>query len=250
MRGGTREASWAAAREETGGTRMNVEFNFLVFGKPGTRRSQRTAPASESRGGDNLILEGANQRSGFDSGALVIAEYTALRQEVLGSLAAQQTIMNYGLATVATVFVGNFYLLGQAAPTTDTSAITAVVLFANLLLIPGVVFSLTLAWFGELARVERAGAYIRGLEDELRARVVIGAGPSGRAALGWETHLRSRKGGLAIGKAEAGYVGTVGSLFVGMLAADGFSVFQVFVLDGGEFRAGPSTASPVLAGCR
>jgi hypothetical protein len=159
---------------------------------------------------------------------LWVEEYRSIRSESEQARNAQQTILQWSLASFAAVIAGSLVMFqGSGKNALQFSGeIGTVLLFIFGLGLPGLGFFAYLVWWGELLRMERAGRYLRGLElvaDRL-AR-----GGSGRfpPPLQWEHFLassvyRSNDKTRSRAKHLVGYVGATGIYF-------GFSVSSLIL---------------------
>jgi hypothetical protein len=146
--------------------------------------------------------------------ALLTAEYESLRVESMESFRTAQSIIQWTLATYGVLFGAGFIAL-QANVTPAFRVVSdfgAILIFAAL---PGFVTAATWQWLGEITRMERVGAYLRGFEEALVPR----SGPvrAWPRSLAWETFL----GGTAKAsgnKRKIPYVGTA-CMFAGILIA-------------------------------
>lgn len=132
--------------------------------------------------------------------ALLVAEYESVRQESIASFGNAQSIIQWSLATYGVVFGAGIVALTSDVPSTLERVVgfIAVVIFAAIL--PGLICAATWQWLGEIGRMERVGAYLRGLEISLRTQ------PSGiPRPLGWESFLSSK---IATNKSLWPYIGT------------------------------------------
>jgi hypothetical protein len=145
--------------------------------------------------------------------ALLTAEYQSLRVESMESFRTAQSIIQWTLATYGVLFGAGFIAL-QAdvdTPFRSVADIGAVIIFAAL---PGLVTAATWQWLGEITRMERVGAFLRGFEHSL---VRTATNPAWPQSLTWESFL----GGSATSgghKRQIPYLGTA-CMFAGILLA-------------------------------
>jgi hypothetical protein len=148
--------------------------------------------------------------------ALLAAEYESVRAESIESFRTAQSIIQWTLASYGVLFGAGFLTMQvDIAPQFRfTADLGTVVIFAAL---PGLVTAATWQWLGEITRMERAGAYLRGLEAALRKhRQPKAPWPY---VLNWETYLRgtTSKGAKRDYKRHAPYLGTA-MMFGGITA--------------------------------
>jgi hypothetical protein len=160
--------------------------------------------------------------------ALWVEEYRSLRSESEQARNAQQTILQWSLASFAAILAGSLLMFQGASSHTfhfSGEAGTVVLLIFGLGL-PGLGFCSYLVWWGEFLRMERAGRYIRGLELAAE-RLASNGETSFPPPLQWEHflagHARFPKG-KPTGRTKqlVGYVGTTGIYF-------GFSVSSLII---------------------
>lgn len=152
------------------------------------------------------------------SAALAVAEYESIRAESLQSFSTSQSIIQWSMATYGVLFgagllAANSEIAKSFQPMVEWMA---VVIYG--LLLPGLVCAAAWSWIGEIRRMERAGAYLRGVERRTRLETKLNASSSVIGPLNWETFLAtgSRRGSPV--KGWAPYIGT-SLLFGGGLGA-------------------------------
>ncbi len=172
--------------------------------------------------------------------SLVLAEHATLHEEVLRSYAFAQNIVNWTLASFGVVFTAGV-LIFQEVGSEDTAMGPRLLELALLLYgfgLPGILWAGAWTWLGELARAERAGAYLRGLEADL-ARTpnsrVLGFEP-----LRWERFIHTQRHTKSVFRKQiAPYLGTA-ALFFGAsmisLIAFGITWTFTFIADDGTLR--------------
>ncbi|MFE2754480.1 hypothetical protein ACFXGA_21030 [Actinosynnema sp. NPDC059335] len=153
------------------------------------------------------------------------AEYDSLRGEGAQARQAQQSILQWSMAILGVVFSAGILVANQSM-NANTSPSAQGFLHLVFLLVFGVVLPLsswcaTLAWFGELIRMERVGRYLRGFEVAL-GEIMSRHRPSGDPAfptspLRWENHISGERRGVAVSKQRVGYLGCLG-LYAGVVA--------------------------------
>ncbi|MFV9644354.1 MAG: hypothetical protein ACNYWU_00890 [Desulfobacterales bacterium] len=105
---------------------------------------------------------------------VVMEEYKTLRQESLTSMQMQQSILNFGTATVGIALSGGFAAWDK----------TPLPEFIFLFLIPIVIYLIVLVWLGEVGRMFRAGNFLCELEEKVNSQF-----SEKEMALTWETWL-------------------------------------------------------------
>jgi hypothetical protein len=109
-----------------------------------------------------------------------LAEYEALRAEVLATLRAQQAILTFGTAALGVLAAGAFNVW-------DDAAVVAIVFLGVTPLLSGIVLVI---WAGEYVRRLRAGAHLKQLEAIIRDG--IPGTPEG--VMAWEASLLDPEG--------------------------------------------------------
>lgn len=125
---------------------------------------ERSAPRREEPHAavDGGGRTGADERQ--DRLRLFLAEYESLRHESSQARDAQQSIMQWSIGAFAAVLVAGMAIPDQGPDSTTMYARLALFGFG----LPLLVFGASLAWFGELYRMERAGHYLRCREAGFR----------------------------------------------------------------------------------
>lgn len=161
---------------------------------------------------------------------LAVAEYSSIRAESIQSFATSQSIIQWSLATYGVLFGAGLLAVNSeiSADLAPTVSWMAALIYGVLL--PGLVCAAAWSWIGEIRRMERAGAYVRGVERHLREETRQGTS-SVVGPLNWETFLAGpQRGGSSGIKGWAPYLGTAllfgGSLF-SSVAFFFFWVYQV-----------------------
>ncbi|MGR6320033.1 hypothetical protein Q2K19_25705 [Micromonospora soli] len=169
---------------------------------------------------DNGSLQNDNTDWAKRSFDLVKAEYETVRAESAQARQAQQSILQWSLATIGVTLTAGILLINSMAaldPAQHRSRfLYAVFIFLYGLALPVGSWLSCLAWFGELIRMERAGRYLRGLEVVVHA-LLLKEAPEGhersylRAPLRWETYIASENmRGIGVAKQRVGYLGSLG----------------------------------------
>lgn len=143
--------------------------------------------------------------------AVALEEYKSLRQETLAAVERQHSILRFGFAGVGA-------LIGFGTQILDDKLLAALLF---LLLTPTAIVFIVVLWLGEIERMERAGAYIAGLE-----RIVSRCFPNSDVGpLRWETWLREegQRASPRLSGSHLAYFALFG-LLGGTSLAIGFSV--------------------------
>jgi hypothetical protein len=106
--------------------------------------------------------------------SIVMEEYKTLRTESIESMKMQQSILQYGAATMEIIIVADFNVW-------DKPLLSEIVF---LFLLPAVVYLVSIIWTGEVARMFRAGSFLSGLEKKINAEFMDKG-----EALSWESWL-------------------------------------------------------------
>jgi hypothetical protein len=178
-------------------------------------------------------VEVEDAASGF-----AVAEYASIRTESIQSFATSQSIIQWSLATYGVLF-GAGLLAANSGISKDlapTVAWMAAVIYGALL--PGLICAAAWSWIGEIRRMERTGAYLRGVETHLRQETKRSSS-SVVGPLNWETFLAGDPSTKGSGiKGWAPYLGTA-MLFGGsILASVIFFFFWMFVIVEGGWNPG------------
>lgn len=119
---------------------------------------------------------------------LLVAEYQAIRNEILESFKLTQAIIQWSLAIYGVGFGAGFVAVAAALEHPNSYLQWMVAVLFGLLL-PGLMWAASFHWLGEIRRMERAGSYVRGLEFQLKdVEFSIGPGFLSRP-LNWEWYL-------------------------------------------------------------
>lgn len=139
------------------------------------------------------------ERPGF------LDEYKTLRDESSQARQAQQSVLQWSLATFGLIFAAGVAFAGESKPSFAQYSI----IYG--LALPGLIIASSLVWWGEVMRMERAGYFMRGREiaswpPETRyARRDVSA--VSRDALVWETYIAFLGPKRGRRKAIGGYLG-------------------------------------------
>lgn len=154
--------------------------------------------------------------------SLVVAEYNALRGEVQQAMDSAQGAVRWSTATFGVLIVAGLVATNNAQTTANYWAgAMALVIFG--LVLPGLICSGAWTWLGELHRMERAGAHLRGIETR------IGAVPGLQELLGgqpiWQERfiIGARRRKSALGKQSLAYAGT--AVLFGGAAGTSLAIF-------------------------
>lgn len=159
---------------------------------------------------------------------LLIAEFQALRAEILQCLQHTQSIVQWSLAAYGVLFGAGIVAATDGTSRTDSFLRMAVLLiFAAL--IPGLSFAATLNWLGEMTRMERTAVYLRGVEYELRQHPAPNLFRPSFPPLNWDVYLAGDKESRKI---TAPYIGIALMFLAGFLG----SMFMAFTWVDVEFR--------------
>ncbi len=106
--------------------------------------------------------------------SIVMEEYKTLRTESIESMKMQQSILQYGAATMGIIIIAGFNVW-------DKPNLSEIVF---LFFLPAVVYLVSIIWTGEVARMFRAGSFLSELENKVNAEFT-----DKREALFWESWL-------------------------------------------------------------
>ncbi|MGR0319887.1 hypothetical protein [Agromyces sp. ZXT2-3] len=165
---------------------------------------------------------------------LAVAEYTSIRAESIQSFATSQSIIQWSLATYGVLFGAGLLAVNSEIASDLAPSVSWMAALIYGVLLPGLVCAAAWSWIGEIRRMERAGAYVRGIERHLRLETRRGTA-SVVGPLNWETFLAGSQRSASSGiKGWAPYLGTAllfgGSLFSSVV----FFFFWVYeILDDG-----------------
>jgi hypothetical protein len=173
---------------------------------------------------------------------LLIAEYGSIREEVHRALEYAQGIVKWSIAAFGVIFAAGLVALEAAVPAApvprgadalpiDFAGLCALVVFSAFL--PGLITAAAWTWLGELLRMERAGAYLRGLEHQISLNPLM-LSSLGSFPLRWETtlHTRSTQQDDPMRKQVIAYLGTAALFFGSILASLIFAVITLFEIGG------------------
>ncbi len=121
----------------------------------------------------------------------MLAEYRALRSEILQCLGHRLRIMSFGLATAG--------LLTVAALTAVERDHKQVASFLLAIIVPLTCILVQVVWLSEVRRGRRASFYLRGLERRVNAYL-------GSRALGWEEELRTGSSQMKLFREHYGWI--------------------------------------------
>lgn len=147
--------------------------SHLRLGPSAVRSSKGWRDSGPGRGDDPPAVVTAVEDQNWLSVAL--AEYSAVRAEVIQALQAQHAIVSYGASVIAVVTA-----VGIGTADDKTSAAGHLFTFMFLVLIPVLIVVIYMVWGSEVLRMQRAGTYLFVLERVLNGRFP-GADP-----LNWE----------------------------------------------------------------
>lgn len=110
----------------------------------------------------------------MDNAEIMIKEYETLRQEILATIDSRNSILNYGLASIAAIFTASVFTQNSASILSNLILILAV---------PSLSCFIIYIWLGEYQRMQRAGKFLVGLEQRINQEKAA-------ELLTWETELR------------------------------------------------------------
>jgi hypothetical protein len=145
--------------------------------------------------------------------ALLVQEQSALRAEILASYGYAQSIVKWTLATFATILAASLVAVYNADKSGMRDVLLNIVLAIFALGLPGIVWMNAWTWLGELYRAERAGSYLRAVEEDIAA--VPGLTERlGFAPARWERFIEKNRRVRGLwGKQTATYLGTAATFF-------------------------------------
>jgi hypothetical protein len=178
--------------------------------------------------------------------ALVLAEYTSLRDEAMHAMDAAAGAVRWSLATYGVIFASGLIVAHEALTNPHgRAALDLIVLLVFGGVLPGLVCVGAWTWLGEISRLQRAAAQIRSIEARIAAvpdmRLLLGGDPIrqqryiAEARMSRKARKEAKAGGPAMayrfaeerfGKQSVQYVSTAG-VFFGLLTAS-VAVFVVF----------------------
>jgi hypothetical protein len=177
--------------------------------------------------------------------ALAAAEYSSIRAESLQSFATSQSIIQWSLATYGVLFGAGLLATGSDVVSDLVAASSWMAAIIYGLLLPGLICAAAWSWIGEIRRMERSGAYLRGLERRIRGQTALSKS-SVVAPINWESFLAgSTHPDSPAVKGWAPYIGT--SLLFGGAGLSSV-VFFYFWIDRIIKNDGPSVAAWLLIG--
>lgn len=148
----------------------------------------------------------------------VLQEHASLRAEILASYGYAQSIVRWTLATFAAISAAGLVAVYNASNAQNMLLFNVVlIIFGGAM--PGIVWLSAWTWLGELYRAERAGSYLRRLEQDL-VDVPGLADILGFSPLRWENFIwNNRSSGTLWGKQTITYLGTAGVFFGSVLGS-------------------------------
>jgi len=163
---------------------------------------------------------------------LSVAEYQSVRAESLQSFVSTQSIIQWFLAIYGVLFVAGLVSLTTDTPDDNVGVVRTLTYLLFGLIVPGITAAATWHWLGEITRMERTGAYLRGYEIHVNGTDVVRPKSSPRP--NWETFLRAAPFKARAPKRQRNnkrtmtYVATAGMFLGCFLAAIASSVFLEF----------------------
>jgi hypothetical protein len=153
--------------------------------------------------------------------SLAIMEYEKLRDESLQAIQAQQSTLQWSMASFGAIIGGTALLVAQK-PTHLAPLVIFAIFGAT---IPAFILCCGMSWIGELFRMERIGVYLRGLELEI-ARALNKDNHHRRGGVavtitpGWETFIAAPPQRMqGVTKQRIGYIGSIGIYIIAMAAS-------------------------------
>lgn len=165
--------------------------------------------------------------------AILVQEQSSLRAEILASYGYAQSIVRWTLATFAAVAAAGLVAVYNASTQNNALLfdISMLIFGAG---IPAIVWLNAWTWLGELYRAERAGSFLRKLENDL-ASVPGLIERLGFQPARWESFIWSNRRQRTLwGKQVMTYLGTAG-VFLG---AGGGSLLIFFIIWNQQQAAG------------
>lgn len=161
-----------------------------------------------------------SRKSADAENLLLVAEYQALRAEVLQTIQSTQSIVQWSMAAYGVLFGAGVVAASDPDARVDGFLRLAILLIFGVL-IPALLAAATWHWLGELTRMERVAVFLRGLEHHLRKNPAPHSLGSPHGPLNWERFLA---GDGKTRKRRAPYVG------IALLFSAGFAVSVCFAL--------------------
>lgn len=144
--------------------------------------------------------------------AILIQEQSSLRAEILASYGYAQSIVRWTLATFAAVAAAGLVAVYNASTQNNPLLFNVSMLIFGVG-IPAIVWLNAWTWLGELYRAERAGSYLRCVEQDLAAVPGLVERLSFQPAR-WESFIWSNRRSRTLwGKQTMTYLGTAGVFF-------------------------------------
>jgi hypothetical protein len=110
--------------------------------------------------------------------SVAMEEYKTLRAESIESMKMQQSILQYGAATMGIIIIGGFNVWNNP--------FLPEIVF--LFILPAVVYLVSIIWIGEVARMFRAGSFLSELEKKINSEFTEKG-----EVLSWESWLRKKQ---------------------------------------------------------
>lgn len=144
-------------------------------------------------------------------GPLLVAEYAAAREVVLHARQVQHQVVSWSLAAVGLIVSGTAILLtrGQGTLSPEGAAYAVLALLATVL--PGVAASSALVWAGEVARHQRAAAFLREFERQLEQSF-----PDAAMTVRYDRFVAGENSARRVSPTARGRLGVI-LLFTGMI---------------------------------
>lgn len=155
--------------------------------------------------------------------SLVVAEYNALRGEVQQAMDTAQGAVRWSTATFGVLLAAGLVASNSATQNSANqwAGVAALLIFG--LALPGLVCSGAWTWLGELHRMERAGAHLRGIETRVGRIGGTGALLDGQPIWQERFIVAARSNKAAVGKQSLAYAST--ALLFGGAAGTSLTIF-------------------------
>lgn len=181
------------------------------------RRHRRASTKSATQSATDLSPnqdEPTTRTRSAEAAAWAIEQYKSLRQESIQSEAALHTSMQWGMAATVAALVGTMAISAGANGSAYEAQVVQLVALG--LMLPWLLFAMSLVWLGEVRRLARAGLYLRWLEDWVERR--LSSLPSTSYTdlpsdiLSWENYLSGKF--PKVKQAGRNWEGYLGNMFI------------------------------------
>ena len=172
-----------------------------------TARAATSARRSRTRRSD---LNSARDQL---ASAQIVAEYTSLRDESRQAQTSAQGAVSWSLSIYGVIFGAGLLAFSQNTSVSAGHILYVISLFVFAVAAPGVACVGAWTWLGELGRMERAGAQLRGIEASVAAIPRISS-LSLSYPITQETYIATHQGRKErFGKQRTSYIATSGVFF-------------------------------------